>query len=301
MLPKHIAFFFLLFLVGLVCLTTILVMRNADSYRAAALQEEYQARAKLRLLKETNSPITEKPTIMETRAHVNQILEKKKKILRHSTKPQHVITEESEGQIVESAITYDDSPTPITDGYFDENINSIPKHVDDVVTAKKNAVVNTIVLKADGSSTTTEAPKTLITLCRNTVIGNHFITDSKGYTCRIEDVDHVSRCCSTQPKPTTTRYSCKSCDNKYGCCSVYEHCVSCCMAPDRRQELRETFEKRRSDRLYKGVTTVFQFCAIRCRTTSRSVINENKYRSPMKHCYAHNDPADIALPMSTSP
>lgn len=260
-------------------------MRNADSYRAAALQEEYQAKAKIRLIKETNSPTTEKPTVLET-----EYLEKKK---IWSTKPLHVITEDSEEEQIESAITYDDTPTVITDGYFDEHIIAKAPKTKDV---ERDAEV-----KVQALSTNTEAPKTLITLCRNTVIGNHFISDSRGYTCRIEDVDHVTRCCSTQPKPSTTRYSCKSCDKKFGCCSVYEHCVSCCMAPERRQELRETFDKRRNDRLYRGVTTVFQFCSIRCRTTSRSVINENKYRSPLKHCYAHNDPADIALPIGTSP
>jgi len=300
MLPKHLAFFFLLFLVGLVSLTTIVVLQNANSYRNAALQEEQQQKVRLRV-----APTIEKPTELELE-QVNKLLElnKKKQAMRQSTKPEDVITEETHQQEVIASAVMDDAQTPITDGYFDEKIITPPIPNDPKRDAVEKSPEGEVKFSSSLNSVVSiraESPKTTISLCRNTVVGNMFISDSRGYTCRIENVDRVTRCCSTQPKPTTTRYSCKTCNLKYGCCSVYEYCVSCCMTPERRQELKDNFEKRKDDRLYRGVTTVFQFCSTRCRTTSRSVINENRYRSPLKHCYAQSDPADIEFPLTAAP
>jgi hypothetical protein len=240
-------------------------MQSANARQTAAMQEEYQQKAKLiRLAKEVFTTTTQKPT----RAVEESTAFSSKKPI-HSTS---VMTEEPEEEQMESAIPIDDTPTQITDGYYDEYINPPQKEA----TAEKQP----------------QSTSKLITLCRNTVIGNDFITDSRGYTCNIEDLDHVTQCCSTQPKKSISRYSCKSCE-KHGCCSVYEHCVSCCLAPEHREDLRENYDKRKTDRLYRGVTTVFQFCATRCRTTSGSVINQNRYRSPLKHCMSRKDPADI--------
>ena len=38
-------------------------------------------------------------------------------------------------------------------------------------------------------------------------------------------------CCDTE-MPSTRRYQCDSC-SEHGCCSVYEHCISCCLHPDK--------------------------------------------------------------------
>lgn len=228
---KRLAFFFLLFLVGLICLTTILVLRNTNSYQYDSLQEDKQQQQhhmnRIKIASETKLHSTEKP-IDEINAQMGQI----------------------ENQKQEAKI----------------------------FSKEKNA------------------PKTTVTLCRSTIVGNRYITDSRGYTCKFENLDRMSHCCSTQTQTKPMRYACKTCDTKLACCSVYEHCVACCMAPERREELTNNFEKRKNDRLYKGITTVFQFCSTRCRTTSRSVINENRYRSPLKHCYGQNDPADLELP-----
>jgi hypothetical protein len=269
-----------------VCLTTILVLQNAKTYRDAALQQEQQQKARIRVARETLTSITENPTDLDT----SNILEmKKKRELRNRNKREEVIVEEKHvNQLEMVSAIIDDSPTPIIDGYFDELITR-----DD---NDKKVAPNSIT-----TTTLAELPKTTLTLCRNTVVGNMFITDSRGYTCRIEHVDRVTRCCNTQVKAITNRHSCKSCNIKFGCCSVYEYCVACCMAPEHRQELQNNFKERKNDRLYRGIKTVFQFCSTRCRTSSRSVINENRYRSPLKHCYAKQDPADLELPTTNMP
>ena len=56
---------------------------------------------------------------------------------------------------------------------------------------------------------------------------------ASGYICSLSDV-LSSGCCNNKPD-ISTRYDCSGClDN--GCCAVYEHCVSCCLHPDKVSE-----------------------------------------------------------------
>ena len=51
-----------------------------------------------------------------------------------------------------------------------------------------------------------------------------------GYVCRREHT-LVSGCCNTTA-PLTRRFSCVGC-RRSGCCALYEHCVSCCLQPQK--------------------------------------------------------------------
>lgn len=119
------------------------------------------------------------------------------------------------------------------------------------------------------------------------IVGRISAIDIEGYVCSVTSMNSAS-CCS-EPKK---RYTCESC-NMFSCCRVYENCVSCCMDPAIRDSVEAVFEKKKSEPLYKRVKSVFEFCSTRCRTSSKSVINENKYLSSDKHCYGKLDPHDI--------
>lgn len=68
--------------------------------------------------------------------------------------------------------------------------------------------------------------------CRNSVQGKVLIVDDEGYVCpRIELLS--TGCCKLTP--LLKQYDCDSCIDD-GCCSVYEHCVSCCLNPNKVSE-----------------------------------------------------------------
>jgi hypothetical protein len=141
--------------------------------------------------------------------------------------------------------------------------------------------------------------------CRNTKQGKIWITDNQGYICKIEQVNQKTKCCEIPNLRyffNNFRFSCSSCNN-YGCCIIYEMCVSCCMNNDvekvkffnkgKRKSVWEQFEKKKNQILFKKVKTIFDFCTTRCRTSSKSVMNENSYKSNYKHCFDNLDPIDI--------
>ncbi|KAK2173211.1 hypothetical protein NP493_892g01016 [Ridgeia piscesae] len=129
---------------------------------------------------------------------------------------------------------------------------------------------------------------TKITTCRNSVQGKNLITDDHGYVCERHEV-FVNGCCDTQ---ASKRFVCDGClDN--GCCAIYEHCVSCCLQPEKQQLLRKILS-RASDtfpNLFASVTDQFELCLTKCRTSSESVQHENSYRNPTaKYCYGSSFP-----------
>lgn len=114
------------------------------------------------------------------------------------------------------------------------------------------------------------------------------------------------------------------------CCASYEFCVSCCQDPRRKKEREavRTAAVRSGHPAYGGLgyggggsgsaavglgkesaSTVrleggegrigdedsyeeaaFNYCAFRCRTYSGSVVHENSFRSPLKHCFGRFRP-----------
>ena len=59
---------------------------------------------------------------------------------------------------------------------------------------------------------------------------NSWIKSFPGYVCRREELSS-NQCCDAK-HGLVTRYVCESCLPN-GCCSIYEHCVSCCLRPDK--------------------------------------------------------------------
>eukprot|EP01102_Stenamoeba_stenopodia_P019469 TRINITY_DN7364_c0_g1_i1.p1 TRINITY_DN7364_c0_g1~~TRINITY_DN7364_c0_g1_i1.p1 ORF type:complete len:267 (-),score=37.20 TRINITY_DN7364_c0_g1_i1:396-1196(-) len=127
--------------------------------------------------------------------------------------------------------------------------------------------------------------------CSNTLQGRKYITDERAYTCLREEVDFG--CCANREN----RYSCNTCDSTLQCCSEFEFCVSCCMSPSQAPVVQAILKRRNtkdtgnSNILLKSAKTPFEFCVAKCRTSSRSVVFENQYRSnELKFCYGNQDP-----------
>eukprot|EP01059_Diplonema_ambulator_P009482 TRINITY_DN19382_c0_g1_i1.p2 TRINITY_DN19382_c0_g1~~TRINITY_DN19382_c0_g1_i1.p2 ORF type:complete len:148 (+),score=14.18 TRINITY_DN19382_c0_g1_i1:1211-1654(+) len=126
--------------------------------------------------------------------------------------------------------------------------------------------------------------------CRNTVQGVEWVTDDNGQLCKVEDVDKDGCCAVGKGRG----YSCQGCDSEpksetANCCDIYETCVSCCMSPVNLHHRVDGLGKRRAlYPLYRKVETtdVFRYCRARCRTSSRSVHHQNRYkRGSHLFCY----------------
>jgi len=137
-------------------------------------------------------------------------------------------------------------------------------------------------------------PWTVAMKCGNTKQGKHYITDDRAYTCRREDVEYG--CCAVR----TNRYSCNSCSSTLQCCTEYEFCVSCCMSPSHATSVKDSMRKLaatqkrsvvpNSHLALKTVRTIFDYCSLKCRTSSNSVVFENQYKSnALKFCYGNQD------------
>ncbi|XP_059147587.1 SREBP regulating gene protein-like [Physella acuta] len=138
---------------------------------------------------------------------------------------------------------------------------------------------------------TEESNDTEIVKCRNSRQGRVLIVDQKGYVCRHEHVG-TNKCCNTK-HPSTKHHSCESCLSN-GCCSIYEHCVSCCLQP-KNQHLLSKIVKENLEAPYNlfisEVENVFDLCLAKCRTSSQSVQHENSYRdASVKYCYGDRPP-----------
>ncbi|KAL5716679.1 hypothetical protein ACHQM5_009809 [Ranunculus cassubicifolius] len=96
-------------------------------------------------------------------------------------------------------------------------------------------------------------------VCRNTVQGRYLLSDDNGHVCDALSLDPRSRCCPESGK----KFSCHGCNLVSQCCNSYEFCVSCCT-----------------------YSSVFDFCAGRCRHSSESVVHENAYISDFHHCFS---------------
>jgi SREBP regulating gene protein len=137
-------------------------------------------------------------------------------------------------------------------------------------------------------------------VCRHTIASPHFVADDRGYFCQTNSVLFRSAhavslhqgCCKRSAKGAQ-RYLCASCDSESACCGVYEHCVSCCMAPEAARFNRagrlSHGKSERSQELF-DVKDTFSICQTVCRSSSSSVTHENAYRHQQHHCYGAEPP-----------
>ncbi|XP_039125065.1 uncharacterized protein LOC120261293 [Dioscorea cayenensis subsp. rotundata] len=118
--------------------------------------------------------------------------------------------------------------------------------------------------------------------CRSTVQGRFLISDDKGYVCTSLSVDPWTRCCPEAGE----QFSCQGCNLVSRCCNSYEYCVSCCLNPSKTQEELAVKVKIAKQETAGTYSSVFDFCAGRCRHNSASVVHENAYASDSHHCFS---------------
>lgn len=131
---------------------------------------------------------------------------------------------------------------------------------------------------------------THLTKCRNSRQGPHLIADEKGQLCKMTEVSS-NGCCSHHGN-STEQFVCASCQVNR-CCRVFEHCVSCCLQPRKKFVLEKVLLQAQNSRnpLLRLVQDTFELCLHKCRTSSTSVLRENRYRNNLyKYCYGVDPP-----------
>nr|XP_002130011.1 UPF0454 protein C12orf49 homolog [Ciona intestinalis] len=127
--------------------------------------------------------------------------------------------------------------------------------------------------------------------CRNSLQGKQLIVDDNGYVCK-RDYLLDNGCCDVTMHDTG-RYACKTCQTS-NCCSVYEHCVSCCLQPKHKNLLEKVVRGLKTNTMLIMMSSIhdqFDLCLMKCRTSSTSVRHENTYRDPsMKYCFGVGAP-----------
>jgi len=149
--------------------------------------------------------------------------------------------------------------------------------IDDHLTSKFNWILHSSNLTSD--------------TCRNSKQGPFYIADERGYLCQLGDVQ-ANGCCNRKSN-STEQYSCLSCQVNR-CCKIYEHCISCCLQPQKRKILELVLRHAHTvkDALLSEVKDTFELCLHKCRTSSASIRQENTYRNiDYKYCYGMDAPS----------
>jgi len=125
--------------------------------------------------------------------------------------------------------------------------------------------------------------------CQHTKQGALMVTDSNGIVCLRRDVNATSKCCKSVTSNLDPPASCERCNMTVSCCQIYEHCVSCCLHPKYRDLIASIPETDRVLRLTRQQGS-FDFCTAKCRTSSQSLSDVNKYKNEKtKYCFANGD------------
>jgi hypothetical protein len=140
--------------------------------------------------------------------------------------------------------------------------------------------------------------------CANTFQGRTWITDDKGtkfvkpffnelgVVCHRNEIDPTTGCCQNGTKPTCNQnHVTADCAAQYSCCTSFETCVSCCLrvnfdlsTPQQLDVLKSSGSSK-----YAKPASIFDFCLMRCRTSSSSVVHQNTFRSQWKYCYGSKE------------
>jgi hypothetical protein len=126
-------------------------------------------------------------------------------------------------------------------------------------------------------------------LCQNTRLGRLYLADSTGRVCPRASFLSSTGCCDTSDD-ASKRLSCETCEPELdGCCSSYEHCVSCCMRPENYgdADLSTLTEEVFRDKPFV-FDSAFAFCEAACRTTSSSTVHENAFIGARRYCFRYN-------------
>ncbi|KAL6965875.1 hypothetical protein U1Q18_050748, partial [Sarracenia purpurea var. burkii] len=102
------------------------------------------------------------------------------------------------------------------------------------------------------------------------------------HVCDALSLDPESRCCPGK----RGQFACHGCNLVLQCCNSYEFCVSCCQNPALTQKELAMKAKIARPATAGTYSSVFDFCAGRCRHNSESVVHENAYLSDFHHCFS---------------
>jgi len=129
--------------------------------------------------------------------------------------------------------------------------------------------------------------------------GKSISVDSQGAVCELKNIESDG-CCNEY---YSVNDSCSLCSQEFSCCNKYEHCVSCCiktLLKDpllKKKGLKGLLAKWLSDEYTKilddykeSFEIPYDWCTVRCRTSSKSVVHQSQYRSDLKHCYGKKGP-----------
>ena len=132
--------------------------------------------------------------------------------------------------------------------------------------------------------------------CLNSISGPDLITDSKGWICKISDINPTTQCCDVMGE--YDYYSIcdahnNKCDEYFPCCIDYTSCIGCCLHSINPQFDGETadykFHTNDRDKLLKVQDSLFgnfTFCRHQCRSSSKSTFEGNTYIDYRKYyCY----------------
>ena len=114
-----------------------------------------------------------------------------------------------------------------------------------------------------------EIPKNETTGCMNTIQGQSLICDDRGVVCPRETIQMDGCCPEIDIIPC---HAFNECDQSASCCSIYEHCVSCCVQPNNKDTLTKFVLSTivSLERLFGSIENQFQLCLTKCRTSSLS-------------------------------
>nr|CAH8832528.1 unnamed protein product [Trichobilharzia regenti] len=121
--------------------------------------------------------------------------------------------------------------------------------------------------------------------CRYTKQSYTICVDELGYICNYTAL-LTNSCCPSEI--FEWRFACHTCKDNH-CCSVYEHCVSCCLDPNNKSLWNQVIQNTNANsrRHLQLATDAFEFCSAVCRTSSLTVLHENRYRnSAENYCFA---------------
>jgi hypothetical protein len=155
-------------------------------------------------------------------------------------------------------------------------------------------------------------------LCATATENRHEIADSKGAVCSPLALDQTTGCC-LEPKTEVDAQTCSEDCSERECCESFARCVACCHVSVRRksdtkEELppvsymhpamwRRWLIQHATKHGGHGRETVrgeshpfppgqddyhvqpFEYCALRCRSNSRSTRYENEYQHLKHHCF----------------
>jgi hypothetical protein len=231
-MPKRFALLFLGLLTIIVFFSTIFLYRTNTQNIAANVDPELIRKAHLLQQEEEKHSSDVVPSVDENTQKQNATKYSIKREQTESEPPLHTHSVGSHSSFSEKFVVskqelYDEplvstQKQPISSG------GGYITHSDSIQHTESTTIKNDV--KGSGSDVkpsqkSREANSKIIVRCRNTVSGRMWITDSRGFICQVDHLDPITQCCKTE---LSEQYSCVSC-NSYGCCEVYERCVSCCM------------------------------------------------------------------------